>query len=69
MLARAPQSLRSHVARVHISAPVRYAHGHGEYHFPGNKRAAFAVKLSAFLLAGFSIPFVAAVFQLKKAAA
>jgi len=32
MLARAPQSLRSHVARVRISAPARYAHGHGEYH-------------------------------------
>ncbi|KAL4075937.1 hypothetical protein J3A83DRAFT_4370153 [Scleroderma citrinum] len=74
MLARAPQNLRSHVAPMRISAPVRYAHGHGEYHhlpfqFPGNRRAAFAVKLSAFLISGFSIPFLAAAFQLKKAGA
>ncbi|KIJ70180.1 hypothetical protein HYDPIDRAFT_104854 [Hydnomerulius pinastri MD-312] len=74
MLARAPQSLRSQVARVRIAAPVRYAHGHGEYHhlpfsFPGNKRKAFAVKLSLFLISGFSIPFAAAAFQLKKSGA
>ncbi|KAI6152000.1 hypothetical protein BKA82DRAFT_19574 [Pisolithus tinctorius] len=74
MLARAPQNLRSQVARIRATAPVRYAHGHGEYHhlpfqFPGNKRAAFAFKLSAFLISGFSIPFLAAAFQLKKAGA
>ncbi|KAG6335327.1 hypothetical protein ID866_3759 [Astraeus odoratus] len=74
MLSRAPQSLRLQVARVRIATPVRYAHGHGEYHhlpfqFPGKKRAAFAIKLSAFLLSGFSIPFVAASFQLNKAGA
>ncbi|KAH7887827.1 hypothetical protein F5I97DRAFT_904009 [Phlebopus sp. FC_14] len=72
MLARAPQTLRSQVARVRTAAPARYAHGH--YHhlpfqFPGKNRAAFAVKLSLFLLTGFSIPFGAAAFQLKKAAA
>ncbi|KAI6047273.1 hypothetical protein EDC04DRAFT_2887079 [Pisolithus marmoratus] len=74
MLARAPQTLRPQVTRMRVTAPVRFAHGHGEYHhlpfqFPGNKRATFALKLSAFLLTGFSIPFLAAAFQLKKAGA
>ncbi|KIK99244.1 hypothetical protein PAXRUDRAFT_132487 [Paxillus rubicundulus Ve08.2h10] len=69
MFALASQSLRSQVARVRVAAPARYAHGHGEYHhlpfaFPGKKRAAFGVKLSLFLISGFSIPFAAAAFQL-----
>ncbi|KAI6035289.1 hypothetical protein F5J12DRAFT_792440 [Pisolithus orientalis] len=54
MLARSPQNLRSQ---------------HLPFQFPGNKRAAFAFKLSAFLISGFSIPFLAAAFQLKKAGA
>ncbi|KAI6164779.1 hypothetical protein EDD17DRAFT_1557938 [Pisolithus thermaeus] len=71
MLVRAPQT---RVVRRRVNTPVRFAHGHGEYHhlpfqFPGNKRASFGLKLSAFLLTGFSIPFLAAAFQLKKAGA
>ncbi|KAF9247215.1 hypothetical protein BU15DRAFT_70049 [Melanogaster broomeanus] len=74
MLARAPQSLRSQVARVRVAAPARYAHGHGDYHhlpfaFPGKNRAAFGAKLTVFLLTGFSIPFAAVFFQLKKSGA
>ncbi|KAG8218740.1 hypothetical protein J3R82DRAFT_4410 [Butyriboletus roseoflavus] len=74
MLARAPLSLRSQVTRLRVTSPARYAHGHGEYHhlpfaFPGKKRAAFAIKLSLFLLSGFSIPFAAVTYQLKKAGA
>lgn len=38
---------------------------HLPFQFPGKKRAAFAIKLSAFLLSGFSIPFLAASFQLQ----
>ncbi|KAF9226466.1 hypothetical protein BS17DRAFT_775669 [Gyrodon lividus] len=69
MFPLASQSLRSQVARVRVAAPARYVHGHGEYHhlpfaFPGKKRAAFGVKLSLFLLSGFSIPFAASAFQL-----
>lgn len=68
----AQRVMRSQVARA--ATAVRYARGHGTYHhlpfqFPGKKRAAFAIKLSAFLLSGFSIPFLAASFQLNKAAA
>ncbi|KAI9574579.1 hypothetical protein HD554DRAFT_2166053 [Boletus coccyginus] len=74
MLARAPLSLRSQVTRVRVASPARYIHGHGEYHhlpfaFPGKKRTAFGVKLSLFLISGFSIPFAAAAFQLKKSGA
>ncbi|KAN0097357.1 hypothetical protein V8E55_001803 [Tylopilus felleus] len=73
MLARAPLSVRSQVTRLRVASPARYAHGHGEYHhlpfaFPKN-RAAFGIKLSLFLISGFSIPFAAAAFQLKKAGA
>ncbi|KAH0840027.1 hypothetical protein J3R83DRAFT_991, partial [Lanmaoa asiatica] len=69
MLARAPLSLRSPVVRLRVTSPARYAHGHGEYHhlpfaFPGKNRAAFGIKLSLFLLSGFSIPFTAVAFQL-----
>ncbi|KAF8138576.1 hypothetical protein EV363DRAFT_1394018 [Boletus edulis] len=74
MLARAPLSVRSQVTRLRVASPARHAHGHGEYHhlpfaFPGKKRAAFGIKLSLFLLSGFSIPFAAAAFQLKKSGA
>jgi len=74
MLARAPLNLRSQVSRLRVVTPARYAHGHGEYHhlpfaFPGKKRAAFGIKLSLFLITGFSIPFAAAAFQLKKSGA
>ncbi|KAH7922453.1 hypothetical protein BV22DRAFT_1131420 [Leucogyrophana mollusca] len=72
MLARAPQGLRQQLPRVRLAAPSRSAHGH--YHhlpfqFPGNKKAVFGVKVAVFLATGFSIPFAAAIFQLKKASA
>ncbi|KAF8558885.1 hypothetical protein OG21DRAFT_1493718 [Imleria badia] len=74
MLARAPLGIRSQVARLRVASPARYAHGHGEYHhlpfaFPGKNRAVFGIKLSLFLISGFSIPFAAAAFQLKKSGA
>ncbi|KAF9058084.1 hypothetical protein BJ165DRAFT_1521399 [Panaeolus papilionaceus] len=53
----------------HASGPARSAHDH--YHhlpfaFPGQKKAAFAAKLTFFLVSGFSIPIAASVWQLKK---
>lgn len=32
ILARAPLSLRSQVARLRVASPARHVHGHGEYH-------------------------------------
>ncbi|KAG9317558.1 hypothetical protein JVU11DRAFT_1765 [Chiua virens] len=75
MLARAPLTLRSQATRLRVAvAPARFVHGHGEYHhlpfaFPGKNRAAFGIKLSIFLISGFSIPFAAAAYQLKKSGA
>ncbi|KAG2146739.1 hypothetical protein DEU56DRAFT_153127 [Suillus clintonianus] len=74
MLARAPHSLRAQVARTRVASPARFVHGHGEYHhlpfqWPGKKRLAFGIKLTAFLTVGFSIPFAAAKFQLNKSGA
>ncbi|TCD71276.1 hypothetical protein EIP91_011047 [Steccherinum ochraceum] len=46
-------------------------HGHGDYSFVPFKysnKTTFAVKVTAYLVAGFSIPFLAAGYQLKKAA-
>ncbi|KAF9569017.1 hypothetical protein CPC08DRAFT_813188 [Agrocybe pediades] len=54
----------------HASKAARSAHG--EYHhlpfqFPGEKKVSFGVKVGVYLVFGFSIPFVAAAYQLKKA--
>ncbi|KAG2135921.1 uncharacterized protein EDB93DRAFT_1254166 [Suillus bovinus] len=73
MLARAPLSLRAQVVRARAVPSARFVHGHGEYHhlpfaWPGKKRVSFGIKLTAFLVTGFSIPFVAAKFQLNKSA-
>ncbi|KAF4574883.1 hypothetical protein EYR40_005380 [Pleurotus pulmonarius] len=57
------------VRSIHTTAPVRSA-GHDYHHlpfaWPGNKKTAFGLKLTSFLLFGFSIPVVASVYQLKK---
>lgn len=37
---------------------------HLPFQFPGNKRLTFGVKLTAFLLSGFSIPFLASYYQM-----
>ncbi|KAG2754673.1 hypothetical protein P692DRAFT_20844905 [Suillus brevipes Sb2] len=74
MLARAPHSLRAQVARTRVAPSARFVHSHGEYHhlpfeWPGKKRLSFGIKLTTFLAVGFSIPFVAAKFQLNKSGA
>ncbi|TFK43620.1 hypothetical protein BDQ12DRAFT_718819 [Crucibulum laeve] len=56
---------------IHASASARSAHGH--YHhlpfqLPGDKKAAFGAKLMVYLSVGFSIPFIASYYQLKKSA-
>ncbi|PPQ64696.1 hypothetical protein CVT24_008323 [Panaeolus cyanescens] len=51
----------------HASGPARSAHDdyhHLPFAFPGQKKAAFGTKLTLFLVSGFSIPFVASVWQL-----
>lgn len=37
---------------------------HLPFQFPGEKKFAFAAKLTVFLTVGFSIPFLAAAYQL-----
>jgi len=68
LLARAPL-LRQQAVRSSFTAPSR---GAREYHhlpfaWPKSK-AVWGAKVGAFLLTGFSIPFIATWFQLKKAA-
>jgi len=77
VLTRSPAlKLRQQALRIrafHTSTPARSS-GHDHYHhlpfqFPGEKKFAFGVKLTLFMTFGFSIPFLAARYQLKKAAA
>ncbi|KAF8741124.1 hypothetical protein AX14_005724 [Amanita brunnescens Koide BX004] len=70
MLSSAARSLVVRQRAFHSSALRRSEHGH--YHhlpfdFPGEKKAAFGFKLFVFMASGFSIPFLAAAYQLKKA--
>jgi len=76
VLTRSPAfKLRQQALRIrafHASTPARSS-GHGHYHhlpfqFPGEKKFAFAVKLTLFLTSGFAIPFAASAYQLKKSA-
>jgi len=68
---RAP-ILRTARAHLHTSVPVRSAGG-APYHplpfdFPGDRKAAFAAKLVAYLGFGFALPFIAVKIQQLKAA-
>ncbi|KAF8812358.1 hypothetical protein BYT27DRAFT_7132867 [Phlegmacium glaucopus] len=74
ILTRSPafrqQALR--VRAFHASTPARSS-GHDHYHhlpfqFPGDKKFAFGAKVTLFLTFGFSIPFLASAYQLKKSA-
>ncbi|TFK28819.1 hypothetical protein FA15DRAFT_664886 [Coprinopsis marcescibilis] len=62
-------SLRQGARGFRTSAVVRSA-GHDYHHlpfaWPGNKKLSFGTKMGVFLVAGFSIPFVATALQLKK---
>ncbi|KIL70142.1 hypothetical protein M378DRAFT_67661 [Amanita muscaria Koide BX008] len=60
-------AVRQHARTFHASVLRRSEHGH--YHhlpfdFPGEKKAAFGLKVFAFLVSGFSIPIFASVYQL-----
>ncbi|KAH6914994.1 hypothetical protein BKA70DRAFT_1257652 [Coprinopsis sp. MPI-PUGE-AT-0042] len=63
-------SLRS--ARGFRTSAVARSAGHDYHHlpfaWPGDKKVSFGTKLGVFLAFGFSIPFVASAYQLKKAA-
>ncbi|KAI0347064.1 hypothetical protein BDW22DRAFT_1425142 [Trametopsis cervina] len=66
--------LRASLRQVSVrraSTPKRFMSSGQEkgWHIPFdyNSKTVFALKLSSFLIAGFSIPFVASVYQLRKA--
>ncbi|EJF63005.1 hypothetical protein BD309DRAFT_967462 [Dichomitus squalens] len=68
LLARSAVPLRQVAVRSR-AAPARYM-SHGEYkHIPFDyeKKGAFGLKVASYLIGGFSIPFIAAYFQLYKA--
>ncbi|KIM46274.1 hypothetical protein M413DRAFT_441358 [Hebeloma cylindrosporum] len=55
----------------HASGPARSVHGdyhHLPFAWPGDKKFSFGVKVSAYLALGFSLPFFASWYQLKKSA-
>ncbi|KAI0649981.1 hypothetical protein C8Q79DRAFT_941801 [Trametes meyenii] len=67
LLARSAAPLRQ-VALRSRTAPIRSVHG-GEYkHIPFDydKKGVFGAKVASYLIFGFSIPFVAAYYQLSK---
>ncbi|KAJ3766363.1 hypothetical protein FB446DRAFT_653929 [Lentinula raphanica] len=71
-LALASRSVaRTHSAilrrQLHASHAVRSSHGdyhHLPFAWPHDKKASFAIKLTAYLGLGFAIPFVAGAYQL-----
>lgn len=71
LLARASAPLRQAAKRAPASTPMRFAHGHGVYqHLPfDGKKKTFGLKVAAYLIGGFAIPFGAATYQLKKSGA
>jgi len=75
VLARAPVlRFQSQIIRsLHKTAPARSAGGHYHhlpFNLPGKKqKGVFGFKLFVYLASGFSIPFAAAAYQLKKAGA
>ncbi|KZT24458.1 hypothetical protein NEOLEDRAFT_1179145 [Neolentinus lepideus HHB14362 ss-1] len=72
ILARSPL-LRQQALRGAQRVQVRLAHGvHGPEQavpFSFASKPAFATKVAAYLIGGFSIPFVAAIYQLQKSGA
>ncbi|KAI0773811.1 hypothetical protein C8Q74DRAFT_1368361 [Fomes fomentarius] len=68
LLARSAAPLRQVAVRSR-AAPVRFAHGEYKHiPFDYDKKAVFGVKVTAYLVTGFAIPFVAAYYQLAKSA-
>ncbi|KAF8165430.1 hypothetical protein B0H34DRAFT_689156 [Crassisporium funariophilum] len=72
ILARSQALRQQTLARgFHASTAARSAHGHYHhlpFNFPGQKKFAFATKVTLYLTLGFSIPFIAAGYQLRKSA-
>ncbi|KAF8484944.1 hypothetical protein DFH94DRAFT_689306 [Russula ochroleuca] len=62
-------ALRRQIVHSRAFVPSRGVHGykHIPFNYEGSK-AAFGAKVAVFLLAGFSVPFVASYYQLRKAA-
>ncbi|KAI0751318.1 hypothetical protein C8Q80DRAFT_1268575 [Daedaleopsis nitida] len=68
LLARSAAPLRQVAVRAR-TAPVRSMHGEYKHiPFDYDKKVVFGVKVAAYLIGGFSIPFVAAYYQLSKSA-
>jgi len=69
LVARTPV-LQRQILRSRAFVPSRGAHS-GYKHMPFNyegSKAAFGAKVAIFLLSGFSVPFIASYYQIKKAA-
>ncbi|KAE9410382.1 hypothetical protein BT96DRAFT_1011933 [Gymnopus androsaceus JB14] len=74
LASRSAARAQSHVFRRQLHASNVVRSPHGEYHhlpfaWPGDKKAGFAIKLVAYLGFGFSIPFIAGFYQIKKSGA
>jgi len=73
LASRAARAQSSVIKRqIHSSNVVRSSHGdyhHLPFAWPHDKKASFAIKLAAYLGLGFSIPFIAGAWQLKKSGA
>ncbi|KAI0723438.1 hypothetical protein C8Q76DRAFT_794378 [Earliella scabrosa] len=68
LLARSAAPLRQVTVRAR-AAPVRSMHGEYKHiPFDYDKKGTFGVKVVAYLVSGFAIPFVAAYYQLSKSA-
>ncbi|KAF8897451.1 hypothetical protein BD779DRAFT_1667429 [Infundibulicybe gibba] len=53
----------------HTTTPARSAHGdyhHFPFQMPGDKKAGFGFKVVVYMASGFSLPFLASAWQLKK---
>ncbi|KAI0303227.1 hypothetical protein BC826DRAFT_984087 [Russula brevipes] len=68
LVARTAPALRRQILQSRSFAPSRGVHGykHIPFEYEGSK-AAFGAKVFVFLLSGFSIPGVAAYYQMKSA--
>jgi len=74
LLARASPVVRQSLARSSARAPVRFSHGHAytpadAVPFNFQSKTTFGSKVAVYLLTGFSVPFFATWYQLKKSGA
>ncbi|VDC04096.1 unnamed protein product [Peniophora sp. CBMAI 1063] len=71
MLARSTRpALRQAAARVNCAQPARFAHhGYDPIPFKYQHKGRFALKMTSYLLFGFTLPGIAAAYQIWKSGA